>query len=46
MGAAMAVVAYLNWRYDWNYRYAKWLAATLFGANPLRKPFDHVAEAS
>ncbi len=38
-------VAYFNWRYDWNYRYAKWLRATLFGASRLRKPFDQLAEA-
>ena len=45
MGAAMVSVSYFNWRYDWNYRYAKWLSATLFRANPFRKQFDQVAEA-
>jgi hypothetical protein len=45
MGAALVSVAYFNWRYDWNYRYGKWLRATLFGASRLRKPFDQLAEA-
>jgi hypothetical protein len=42
MGAALVSVAYFNWRFDWNYRYAKWLGATLFG---LRKPFGELADA-
>jgi hypothetical protein len=36
--------AYFNWRYDWNYRYAKRLRATLFGASPLRRSLDRLAE--
>ncbi|HEV2013899.1 MAG TPA: hypothetical protein VGR77_08480 [Candidatus Dormibacteraeota bacterium] len=31
--------AYVNWRYDWSYRYAKRFQAKLFG-----KPFDRLAE--
>ena len=45
IGAAMVSVSYFNWRYDWNYRYARWLGGTLFRANPLRKPLDQLAEA-
>ena len=42
MGAAMVLVGYFNWRYDWNYRYAKWLIANL---PPRRKLSDRVADA-
>ena len=45
IGAALMSVAYLNWRYDGNYRYAKWLTATLFGASSLRTSLDRLADA-
>jgi hypothetical protein len=42
LGAAIVWFAYVNWRYDLTYRYAKWFQANLFGRRPTETRLERI----